>query len=222
MFLSNRQPLILSTALLIMALAGCSWFRPNAPDTTNTPKIENKTNLYPFETSEPAIFSGDLFVTGGETETRTSYARKNAKWRFDMYDFAEPSVSRIQGEKLVQLDHPSKTFAEIPQGAIGEPASFVADMNALLLSSGEHAKFEKTETVGSIETYTATMPDRSPVTITYDTALKMIMKQHFTTPSGSGSAFELRNVKLEVDDSIFMVPVSYRKIAWKDMLGKLK
>lgn len=222
MFLSNRQPLILSTALLMMALAGCSWFKPNVPDSTDTPKIEDKTNLYPFETREPEIFSGDLFVTGGETETRTSYARRNAKWRFDIYDGAEPTVSRIQSEKLIQLDHPSKTFAEIPQGAIGEPPSFVADMNALLLSSGEHAKFEKTGTAGSIETYSATLPDSSPVTITYDTSLKMIVKQQFTTSGGSGSAFELRNVKLEVDDSIFTVPAGYRKIAWKDMLEKLK
>lgn len=222
MFLSNRQPLILSTALLVLAIMGCSWFKSDSPDLSATPKIEDKKNLYPFETREPEIFSGDLFVTGGETGTRTSYARKNGKWRFDIYDGAEPSVSRIQGEKLVQLEHSSKTFAEIPQGAVGEPPSFVADMNALLLSSGEHAKFEKTGTAGSIETYMATLPDRSPVTITYDTSLKMIVKQQFMTPGGSGSAFELRNIKLEVDDSIFTVPAGYRKIAWKDMLEKLR
>jgi hypothetical protein len=50
----------------------------------------------------------------------------------------------------------------------------------------------------------------------------MIVKQQVTTPSGNGSAFELRNVQFEVDDALFAVPAGYKKIAWKDMLEKLK
>jgi hypothetical protein len=220
MFLSNRQPIIVSTALLMMVVLGCSWFASAPSDPNAMPKIEDKTNLYPFETREPEVFAADLFVTGSGAETRTSYARKDSRWRFDMFEGLEPSISRFQNDKLIQLDHASKTFAEVPQGTISEPSPFIADMNAMLLSSGEHAKFEMTGTEGSIETYSATLPDRSPVTISYDTSLKMIVKQQFSSPTGGGIAYELRNIKLEVDDSIFTVPAGYKKAAWKDMLEK--
>lgn len=221
MFLSNRQPLILATVLLILTVLGCSWFGSSPGGTSVTPKIEDKVNLYPFETKEPEVFSGDLVVTDGTTESKTSFARKNEKWRFDMYIGDEAAISRVQGEKLVQLDHSSETFAEIPQGAIGEPPSFVADMNAGLLSSGEHAEFEKTSTDGTIETYTATLAGRQPIFLKYDTSLKMIVKQQFAA-DGSGVVFEVRNAKLEVDDAVFTVPQGYKKVTWNEMLEKLK
>lgn len=211
-----------TSVILLMTVLGCSWFVSAPTNTIDPPKIEDKTNVYPFETREPEIFAADLFVTSGTAETRTSYARKNDRWRLDIFEGTQPSISRLHGDNLVQLDHRSKTFAEIPQGAIGEPPSFIADMNATLLISGEHAKFEKTGTAGSIETYTATLPDRTPVTLTYDASQKIIMKQEISSSTGEGVIFEIRSIRFEVDDSIFAVPADYRKVEWKNMVERLK
>lgn len=210
MFLSNSRSTILFAFTGLILTAGCSWLSGDRP--TTVPLVTGPKNRAPFETREPDIFQADFVAGDGTSETRAFYARKAAKTRFDSFSGTEPTVTMIRTDKLYRIDHRVKSYAEIPESET--PAAsppFVTELTASLLSQSSNAVFEKVGSEGSRDSYSVTSDSFAErVMLTYDTRLKMVVKQEFGSPGGALFSFELRNVKLEVDDSIFEIPKGYR------------
>ena len=60
--------------------------------------------------------------------------------------------------------------------------------------------------------YVTTSKEKT-TTLSFDTKLNMVVSQEFTAEDGSVTVkYEMRNIKLEVDDELFQVPAGYRKV----------
>lgn len=211
MFLSNRHAAALALSLAIFVGVGCGWIGDQDPPAqTSAPVAPPETGI-PFETKEPETYQADFVASSGGVETKTHFARKAGKWRFDLFEGAEPSRSIIRGDSLIYLDHRRKVYA-VP-GTTGPDAgpSFISDLTTTLLNQKEAGKFEKVSTEGNLESYSVTVEgSNSPSIIVYDTSIKMVVRSGFS----GGFAFELRNFTLDVDDAIFSLPGGYQKVAW--------
>jgi len=210
MFLSNQQLAANAFLILILAAAGCSWFRSEPAPSAPTAVAAPETGI-PFETKEPETYQADLVSVAGGSETRSHYIRKDGRWRIDTFSGEKPSRSIIRTEKLIYLDHITKQYSEPPIAGPDPQPPFLADLMDSLLYEGNSAKFERMGSDGALERYSVSIGDANvPSTIIFDTTLKMVVRHEFE----GGFAFEIRNFTLEVDDRIFTVPNGYRKIAW--------
>ena len=216
MYLSNLAGLLsclLAISLLFQA-CGSSSDDSNANSAIAEPSAE-----LPFSTNEPEIFQADFVRSVGGLETRSFYVKKGDKWRFDSYVRNAPARSIISTDKRIYVDHASRSYAESPTGAFPAPVpDFVSDLTNSLLRQREHSKFETVGTEGDIVTYRVLIEGQTGENlIRYDKTLGMIVRQELRSADGSSEfIFELRNVKLEADESLFAVSQGFRKITWDE------
>ena len=211
MFLSNQQAAALIFLLMVCIGAGCSWFGGSDPRSNSSATVTPPEAGVPFETKEPETFQADFVTIAGGDETRSRFAKKAGRWRFDSFDANGPTRSIIQGQTLAYIDHLQKQYSEPPTNGPDAQPPFVADLTTSLLHPKQPAKFEKLGSENNIERYKVTVEgSNGSSTILYDTAIRMIVRHEFE----GGFAFEMRNFTLEVDDAVFQVPAGYRKIAW--------
>lgn len=211
MVLSNQQAAVLVILLIVCIAAGCSWFGGSEPPTNSPTTVAPPETGIPFETKEPETFQADFVTIAGGSESRSRFAKKLGRWRFDSFDAEGPTRSIIQGPTLVYVDHSSKQYSEPPTSGPDAQPPFLADLTTSLLHPKQPAKFEKLATDGNVERYKVTADgSNTPSTIVFDTTIKMMVRHEFD----GGFAFEMRNFTLEVDDAIFQVPNGYRKVAW--------
>lgn len=211
MFLSNSRSTILFAFAGLVLTAGCSWLRSEMPGAV--PLVTGPKSSAPFETREPEVFQADFVTSDGTSETRVFYAKKAAKIRFDSFSGAEPTLTMIRNDNLYRIDHRAKSYAEVPESETPSASPpFVSELTASLLSHSSNAVFEKVGSEGTLDRYSVTSDSfAGPVMLTYDTRLKMVVKQELGSPGGAIFVFELRNIKLEVDDSIFEIPNGYKR-----------
>lgn len=211
MFLSNQQAAALVILSIVCVAAGCSWFGGGEPPANSNAAVSPPETGIPFETKEPETFQADFITFAGGTETRSHFAKKSGRWRFDSFAAEGPTRSIIQGQTLAYVDHTREQYSEPPTNGPNAQPPFIDDLTTSLLHPKQPAKFEKLGSEDNIERYKVTVDgSNTPSTITYDTAIKMIVRHEFE----GGFAFEMRNFTLEVDDAVFRVPSGYRKIAW--------
>jgi hypothetical protein len=211
MFLSNQQAAALVILSIVCVAAGCSWFGGSETPSNSTAAVSPPETGIPFETKEPETFQADFVTIAGGNESRSHFAKKQGRWRMDTFDAEGPTRSIIQGQTLTYIDHGLKQFSEPPTNGSDAQPPFLADLTTSLLHPKQPAKFEKLGTDGSVERYKDTVEGSNTAsTITYDSAIKMIVRHEFD----GGFAFEMRNFTLDVDDTIFQVPSGYRKISW--------
>lgn len=208
MFLSNQHAAALAILIVVFAAAGCSWFQSSDPVPLTPSTVTPPETSIPFETKEPDTYQADFVTIAGGIESRSRFARKNGRWRFDRFVGEAADRSIIHGEKIVYADHISKQYSEPPAGVDEQPA-FISDLTTSLLNERQAAKFEKLDSEGKVERYSVTV-EGSTSTILFDTEIKMVVRHSFD----SGFAFEMRNFTLNVDDAVFLVPSGYRKVAW--------
>lgn len=210
MFLSNQQAAAIAFLILVLAAAGCSWFRSEPIASSPTALAPPETGI-PFETREPETYQADFFTIAAETESLSRLARKAGRWRFDTFNGEKPSRSIIRAEKLIYLDHSTKQYSEPPVVGPDPQPPFLVDLTDSLLYEGKPAKVEKLASEGTLERYSVSIEGTNvPSTIVFDTTIKMVVRHEFE----GGFAFEMRNFTLEVDDATFKVPIGYRKVAW--------
>lgn len=217
MYLSNLAGPLSCVLSILLLFQACSLWPSDSPN-ANAAIAEPSSEL-PFSTKEPEIFQADFVRSVGGLETRSFYARKGNRWRFDTFTGGTPSRSIISGDKLSYVDHASRSYAETPTGAFPAPVpDFISDLTNSLLRQGEHSKFETVGTEGDIVTYRVLIEgQKGENLIRYDKTLGMIVRQELRSADGGEEfIFELRNVKLEVDEGLFAVPQGFRKIAWDE------
>ena len=211
MFLSN--PLAAATVFftIVITAGGCSWLGGGQAN-PEPPTVSAPESTIPFETREPGTYQADFVTISDGSESKTHFAQKDQRWRFDLFESGSPSRTVIGTEKIHHIDHAAKVYAEAPMG-FPEPPQFVADLTESLLNERHHASYEKTGAEGELETYRVTVAgSNTPSTITYNTSIKMAVRHEI----GGGFAWEMRQFTLDVDDALFQLPRGYRKIAWAE------
>ena len=217
MFLSNRAVLLL-ILLVAIAVTGCSWSGDAGNSQIVAPSIEPPKSGIPFEAKEPETFQADLITIAGGVESRIHYSRKGTDWRFDTFTGEAAGRSIVSTDKQTHIDHLSKTYAEPPSGGgAADRPEYIRDLTQILLNRKDRAKYEKLPSDGPLERYRVTV-ERSdtPFIITYDPAIKMVIRQEPATLQPGGFVFELRAVTLEVSDDAFNIPAGYRKVVWAE------
>jgi hypothetical protein len=113
------------------------------------------------------------------------------------------------------------------------PASepeFLSDLTFAALKQNAAAKFEKLGQEGGLVKYGVKIgdSDNAKAIVYVDESTGLIMKEEFFSLKGQDAetapsfVFELRDLKMEVDDGVFTIPHGYKKLSWGDYLKATK
>ncbi len=219
MFLSTERKSFLLIAFCSFFLQACSSSQTNEKKDISL-TVDTKSE-FPFSTREPEVYQGD-FVVNGKAENRSFMARKGQKWRVDFFKNNEPSMAHLNADQLYVIDHKKKLYA-VNDG--GDPSGRLTQGPTFgYFRSIEYPKFDEVGREGYLIVYKVRSDNPNVVNLSYvDPSSGMIVKQEFKTRNESGEEFhldyiyEIKNLKLEVDDSVFAIPEGYRKVAWADL-----
>ncbi|HRI04560.1 MAG TPA: hypothetical protein PLL77_12520 [Pyrinomonadaceae bacterium] len=210
MFLSNLPRIFLLVIALTLVIQACGSSQPN--ENKEISLTGESSSEFPFAVKEPETYQADVIVTAGGIETRWSVARNTDKWRYDIYVGTAMTVSQIRGDKLYYIDHRKKTFWEMSEK---QGSAEISDIARSFFRGYEHNDFDETGREGNIIKYKVRPVDKRPgsIVVSIDTASGMMVRQEFLAADGGVQyVYELRNLKLSVDDSTFAIPSEYRKV----------
>jgi hypothetical protein len=225
MLLSNSAKSFLICGFVLLGICACNWWQGSGPGTGGDPAARDRI---PFSTAEPETFQCDVVRSEGDHEQRTFYARKGISSRYDI----SSSETVLQTDKGYRLNNEKRIYAELPAGdpSAVEP-DFLADMTFSALKQNRNARFEALGNDSGFSKYDVTLEgsDNAKASIYVDEKNGLVMKEEFFSTRGQADesakpifVFELRNVKMDVDDSVFTIPAGYKKLAWNDYLAAIK
>lgn len=214
MLLSNRCKSFLFAFFFVTFFQACG----SSPSGEDRPISLNggTKSEFPFSTREPVIYQGDFVVTSGGIESRWFMARKLDKWRSDRYRGAERWLTELKSDRFYLIDHRARVFAAEP-GATG--AGVATGPASGFFSGKEYREFEELGREGNLIKYKVRQDaaSRSDILIHIDALSGMMVRQEFALP-GENTAYiyEIRNLNLEVDDSVFSIPDGYRMVTYDE------
>jgi hypothetical protein len=208
--------LLVVTTLCVLLCQACGSTQTNqnaAPPPANT---EAKGG-YPFTTREPEAYQGD-FVVDGRNEDRTFVARKGDKWRRDYIREGKPWLTELRTDKVYAIDHVRKVYTEQPVTPTTNDS--INELTFDFFKGKNYNSFDEVSREGSVVRYkvrqTAEMKDE--IMVDFDQTSGMIVRHEFKgrTVEGQPPAnylFEIKNLSLNVPDSVFEIPAGYKKIS---------
>lgn len=207
---------IVALAACTAVLAGCGMGDP--------PVISDKAvnfaapNSLPFAAEEPSTYQLEMIVKAGGTERITRIARAGDRWRID-YDLGSPDqLGSLQSAGHFLIDDRRKVYTETSSRS-GRPQAYPVESGLL---SRPDARFTELETTGGITKYRVIWDQNtaSEIDVYVDNELKIPVKQEFFSLSGAGKELlystEIRGFTTIPDESLFAVPVGYKKVAPAD------
>jgi hypothetical protein len=218
MFLSNPRLFFVLAVFFALILQGCG--SPQSNENKFVSLIDESANRFPFPTREPEVYQGDFVVGNGVSEEQYFVARKGDKWRFDVIRNNAPWVTQLRADKVYFIDHTKKTYTVEPDTVQFDPSYF----NTLtwgFFRGANYLEFEEVEHGGGLIKYKAkTYKDsRSDILITIDEATGIMVRQDITSEKErmeQGSfvkyIYEVRNLRVDVDDSVFEIPAGFRQV----------
>lgn len=218
MFLSNRRKCFLFLVFCAGFLSACSTSTSTETSALTGP---DTTKAFPFSTKEPSVYQGNVVVTGDLGEQRYFVARKNDKGRLGLFRGGRLASSELHTDLTYLIDHVNKVYAAVPPS----PLSYDALSYGLFRGKG-HNTFEKLESDESVTRYRVRDPDQplSDIVISLDNVSGLVVRQEFSTAGENGAdapqsprfIYEVRDLSLDVDDSVFDKPVNYRQVSLKE------
>jgi len=218
MFLSNPRSFLLLALFCATFIQACGSSPSNAIGPVSL-TVETKGE-FPFSTREPEVYQGDFFQSDGINESHHFVARKGNRSRYDRFRIG-PWRTEIMNEAFYTIDHERKIYTEqsITPGSPEVGEKHIGITNSFFLGK-EYREFDDLGHEGGLRKYKVRQKDaaKGEVFIYIDEPSGMIVRQDFTIGNGEAGAkrnftFEIRNLKLEVDDGVFQVPVGYRKVS---------
>ena len=214
MFLSNPCKSFALLLLCAITFQACSASQTNG--SKDIALNSESMGRFPFSTKEPEVYQGDLSLTNGASVDHWFVARKGDKWRVDIFRSDEKLVSQIRSGDLFTIDHRKRSYSAIG----GDQALPDAGMGNEAVSSFFHGtdyrEFVELDSDSTLVNYRARSirSGTNEVLITVDKPSGLIVRQEFIDRDGTatGLVYEMRNLKLEVDDAVFRIPDGYRKV----------
>jgi outer membrane lipoprotein-sorting protein len=216
MFLSTLGKFLLFAPLCAGLLTACGASQSSI--NTEVAPIPEQKSEFPFSTKEPETYQADVVVTSNGAEDRFFVARKGDKWRRDHFSGPTRSITELRtGDGVYLIDHRKKTYSAEP--AEGNDVTDLDPSSVSFFRGKEYRDFDEVERGGGIVRYEGRKGETSQddIVITIDEPSGMIVRQEFTSAGGESFAYELRDLKLDVDDSIFQIPAGYRKVALSEI-----
>ncbi|MBA2606684.1 MAG: hypothetical protein H0U96_07435 [Acidobacteria bacterium] len=234
MFSSNVVKIGFVVILFALLCNACSFWQSADNENTSTAPVpvvdaEVKSEI-PFSTKEPDVYQAEIVVATGASEEKM-FAARNGNYR--RYDFTFSDNSPISlvhdavgGKQFI--NHQKKIYAEdnfSGQVALASPAENWDDfLTADLLNQKSNVKFEKIDAENNLTKYrivsNETNAAGSETIISIDEKLGFPVKSEFYGFEGDQKilkfSVEMKNVKLLVEDSVFQIPVDYRKVSIED------
>ena len=211
MFLSNPLKFFLLVAGCTLIFQACG--NASVSENKTVSLTDNSKSAFPFSTKEPEVYQGDV-VIDGKAEDRRFVARKGSKWRIDICKNNVLLTSQIGAEKVYSLDHQKKVYAVTEN--VGGDASSLNAPEFNFFGGTEYREFDDLGIDGAFRKYKVREASLTGEVFIYiDEATGMIAKQEFKGGSSDPSAnfmYEMRNLKLEVEDGQFDVPAGYQKV----------
>ncbi|MBV9217117.1 MAG: hypothetical protein JO053_13175 [Acidobacteria bacterium] len=187
-------------------LTGCGGAQP-APNRPIS-LVGDEPSEFPFSTKEPELYQADIVITTGDKEDKFFVARNRAKWRLDFFENGQPTVTEMNSDNRYTIDHQAKSYKVVTGGPLTVRAD---DMARSFFRGKEYRDFEDMGSSGGIKKWRV-VSDNDNIVISIDEASGLIVKEEFNDKQGSPQmTYELRNLKLAVDDSVFQIPVGYKK-----------
>jgi hypothetical protein len=223
----------------------------NASNANASAATDDTSSTPPFQTKEPERYQATMITSGslgGQaasipglsslTNQQMLVARDGEKRRVETEMFPGVKITYLQLAGARYLLYPAKKlYAEIKldgsdasvNPAQGVPSDFAPDK--LVKGATTGAKYEKlgTEEVNGRTTtkYRVTggsgdeSQQNTETIIWVDESLGMPIKSESTSTSGAKYSMELRDIKQEVDATLFELPKDYQKVEHKDILSKI-
>ncbi len=219
-----------SFALIILSASACRFWQSGGNATPSPPPFvaEELKSEIPFTSREPEIFQAEIVVTANEIQRKTFTARNGVNRRTDYNFGAENQLTNLQTDKNYLILPKQKIYAENPQT---ETSATIDDWTLFLttewLNAKTSAKFEKLETVENITKYRVLLDEKevSEIFIYLDETSKIVVKQEFYSNNGEQKTlnftFELKNLKLQTDENLFVVPTDFRKVSIEELRKEL-
>ena len=222
MFLSNQLNFFFVAGLCVLILQGCG--SSQTAENKDISLVTESKSEFPFSTKEPAVYQCDFVISNGKDEDRWFAARKGDKWRYDLFHGPERWMSQLRTDKLYLVDYQKKVYSEIPErgNAASDPGYFDS-LTRNIFRSGEHREFDEIGRDGNLIKYKVreTVQSTGEILIYIDAASGMMVKQQFTASKGMTDAdspmsyvYEIRNLNMDVDDSVFDIPQGFKKTGW--------
>lgn len=214
MFLSNPKEKLLVIALFALLIQACG----DAQDNSNNAVLQPNGKRFPFPTKEPEVYQGDFVVGDGTSEQQYFVARDGENWRFDIKRDGEPWISQIRdGGTVYFIDHERRVYSTL-QGAQQQEfdGGYFNSLTWGFFRGANYIEYEEAGRDGSLVKYKARMlkNSKSDVTVTIDERTGVLVRQEIADKPLAQETpvtyfYEVRNLKLETDDSIFELPSGY-------------
>lgn len=233
MVIPNFGKLAALTLMIIIIAAGCRfWQKPAENAATPTPPTNEQSDI-PFSTLEPDTYEAEVWVTfynDGKKSERKTFTAKSGIKRLSVFNSGEKNeISFLQTESVNCLIYKEKkAYAELQAGSSQPTAASGETLESYLrtewLSEKTAAVFEDLGTENGLRKYRVKLGDvateTNEVLVFVDEANQMPVRQEFYSAAGDGKnliySYELRNLKLTVDESHFTLPGDYRKVSLKE------
>lgn len=174
----------------------------------------------PFLTKEPEAFQAEFVITANENERKNLVARNGENRRYDYNIGEEIQLSLLKTDKNYLIFPQQKIYTETSTTEIVQAANdWTNFLTVEWLSAKNESKFEKLETVENITKYRILVDNKevSETIIFVDENQKIPVKQEFFSINGEQKTllftFEIRNLKLQPDDSLFIIPTDFKKVS---------
>lgn len=215
----------------------------NAPDQAISAVSETKSEV-PFSTKEPDIYQvltvSQIYSADEKIERKIFTARNGAK-RLTVFNTGEKDeVSRLESEtnQIFLVNPGKKVYAEMQSNSALAAKTENNDFfdTELLLNQKTEAAFENLGTENGLSKFRVLLGDaenpKSEILIFVDENLKIPARQEFYSLSGDQRILtftvEMKDFKMQADDSLFELPKDFRKISseafrkllWETLPGK--
>lgn len=221
-------------ALVVVVFSGCRFWQKSDDAATPSPTpfiAEEIRSDIPFATKEPEVFQVEIVITANGRENKIFLARNKDKRRYDA-DFGTPSqVTNLTATSGVYKILPGrKIYTDNPNGT--QP---VEENNSELLSSGwlagpAAAKFFNLGAENELTKYRVVLGEAenagAETIIFVDEKLGLPVRQEFYSLIDGQRTLtmtvELKNLKLEAEDALFVVPADYKKVSTEEFSNNWK
>ena len=190
---------------------------------------ESLKSEVPFSTKEPDVFQTEIVVTANGQERKTFVARNGANRRFDFYFGAKNQVTALQIDKSYLILPDKKIYAENLSGEkTFAQESWTDFLTIEWLNAKTESKFERLEPEGNLKKYLVRLGagDLSEILIYVDEAQGFPVRQEFYSTNGGQKiltfSVELKNLKLQTDESLFTLPKDFRQVSADELRKTLR
>ena len=215
MFLSNPRTSLWTLCAFVVTAAACGSPQTEG-NTVFTGTLETRQR-FPFPVKEPDVYQASISFTSADGDAHFFVAKKDGRWRYDVYAEGKPEFTYLKNDKVYTIDHAAKTFREEQKGTDPLIPTLSGEGVAGMFEGRDHPRFETVGTEGNVTKYRA-FSDGTPgdIFIYFDASVGLITREEFPEIDGRPARlYELRDIRTEVEDNVFAIPAGYKKVGDK-------